>query len=290
MHWFILALGSAYFMATEGVLSKALMQKNDRWTAGWLQCALAAVFLALLLWDGAHVVFTRELTLLLIILMPLETLAYWLFLTAIQIAPVSLTFPFLSFTPVFTILTARLFLGESVSLMGAGGIVLVSAGAYVLQLNLVRESIFAPIRAVFTNPGSRVMLMVAFLYSITSTLGKKGVLLMGPRHFAVVYVGLFAVVVTVFQVVRMLSGRSTIHLKGKYGLLAVASGLAMAGMMFTHCLAIEIAPVPYMMSVKRTSMIFAVLYGWIFFKEELIGYRLLGALVMAAGVFLIYSV
>ena len=290
MHWFLLALGSAYFMATEGVLSKVLMQKNDRWTAGWLQCALSAVFLALLLWDGAPIAFNRELALLMIILMPLETLAYWLFLTAIQIAPMSLTFPFLSFTPVFTILTARLFLGETVSLQGAGGIVMVSVGAYILQANLIRESIFAPIRAVFTNPGSRAMLAVAFLYSITSTLGKKGVLLMGPRHFAMVYVGLFAVVVTIFQVARMMSGRSKIHIKGKYGLLAVASGLAMAVMMITHCMAIEIAPVPYMMSVKRTSMIFAILYGWIFFKEELIGYRLIGALVMMTGVFLIYSV
>ena len=290
MNWFVLALGSAYFMATEGVLSKALMQKNDRWTAGWLQCALSAAFLALLLWESTPIVFNRELVILLIILMPVETLAYWLFLTAIQIAPVSLTFPFLSFTPVFTILTARLFLGESVSLMGAGGIVLVSFGAYILQANLIRESIFEPIRAIFTNPGSRAMLAVAFLYSITSTLGKKGVLLIGPRNFAVVYFGLFAVVVTVFQVARMMSGQSRIYLKGKYVLLAVSSGLAMALMMFTHCLAIELAPVPYMMSVKRTSMIFAVLYGWIFFKEELIGYRLIGAFVMAAGVFLIYSV
>ena len=194
MHWFVLALGSAFFMTTEGVLSKVLMQKNDRWTAGWLQCALSALFLTLILWECTAIVFSRELVILLIILMPLEMLAYWLYLTAIQIAPVSLTFPFLSFTPVFTILTAWLFLGESVSLQGAGGIVLVSLGAYLLQANLVRESVFAPIKAVFTNPGPRAMLAAALIYSITSTLGKKGVLLVGPRPFAVFYMALFAAV------------------------------------------------------------------------------------------------
>jgi uncharacterized membrane protein len=42
-----------------------------------------------------------------------------------------------------------------------------------------------------------------------------------------------------------------------------------------------------MLSVKRTSLIFGVLYGWLLFKEGNIRERLLGTVVMLAGVVLI---
>ena len=45
--------------------------------------------------------------------------------------------------------------------------------------------------------------------------------------------------------------------------------------------------VAYMISVKRTSLIFSVLYGWLVFKEEHIRERLLGCMVMVIGVALI---
>jgi uncharacterized membrane protein len=65
-------------------------------------------------------------------------------------------------------------------------------------------------------------------------------------------------------------------------------GLAMALMMASHYLAIQNIPVSYMISVKRTSLIFAVLYGYIVFRETLILFRLTGALVMLGGIFCIY--
>jgi drug/metabolite transporter (DMT)-like permease len=43
----------------------------------------------------------------------------------------------------------------------------------------------------------------------------------------------------------------------------------------------------YMVSVKRMSLLFGILYGAWWFKEKGIGERLFGAIIMLAGVFLI---
>lgn len=51
--------------------------------------------------------------------------------------------------------------------------------------------------------------------------------------------------------------------------------------------AMELTIDPYVISVKRVSIIFSTLYGYFFFKEKRITERLTGALVMVLGVLLI---
>jgi uncharacterized membrane protein len=63
------------------------------------------------------------------IVLPLQILGYYLFLSAIRMGALSLTVPLLAFTPVLTILTSALLLGESISWKGGFGIGLVTLGA-----------------------------------------------------------------------------------------------------------------------------------------------------------------
>jgi uncharacterized membrane protein len=42
-----------------------------------------------------------------------------------------------------------------------------------------------------------------------------------------------------------------------------------------------------MIAVKRTSLVFSVIYGWLIFKEEKIKERLIGSGLMLAGVVVI---
>ncbi|MEE8536375.1 MAG: EamA family transporter, partial [Acidobacteriota bacterium] len=58
-------------------------------------------------------------------------------------------------------------------------------------------------------------------------------------------------------------------------------------MVLFHYLALDLVEVAYMISIKRTSMVFGVLYGWLFFKEAEIRQRLLASLLMVAGAVLI---
>jgi len=64
-------------------------------------------------------------------------------------------------------------------------------------------------------------------------------------------------------------------------------GATIALMIFSHMLAISMVQAAYMISIKRTSLIFGVLYGAWLFKEEKITERLTGAIIMIIGVFII---
>ncbi|HHO76311.1 MAG TPA: hypothetical protein ENN05_07765 [Deltaproteobacteria bacterium] len=64
-------------------------------------------------------------------------------------------------------------------------------------------------------------------------------------------------------------------------------GTTMALMIFSPMLAVSMVQAGYMIPVKRTSLVFGVLYGAWLFKEETIIKHLVGAVIMIVGVFLI---
>ena len=105
---------------------------------------------------------------------------------AIKVSPLSLTIPFLSFTPVFMILTGFLVLGEVPNKWGVFGIGFVVAGSYALHSAEVTHGYLAPFRAIFKEPGSWLMLIVSLLYSVLAVLGKKAI-----QHSSPVFFGFF---------------------------------------------------------------------------------------------------
>jgi drug/metabolite transporter (DMT)-like permease len=215
---------------------------------------------------------------------PLEVCATYCYMKAIKFSPLSLTLPFLAFTPAFIIITGRIFLEERLGLAGIAGIVLIVAGSYCLNISSLRQGLFSPVRAIFREPGSRLMLLVSFIYSITSVLGKIGVMHSNPYFFGSTYFIALAILLTC---IMPFMGKITIKQHKFFHFKGAAIGVIYALMVFSHMLAISKVEAAYMVSVKRTSLLFAIVYGALWFKEKRIGERLLGAVIMLAGVFVI---
>ena len=225
---------------------------------------------------------------MLAIAVPLETLGYYLFLTGIRMGPLSLTVPLLAFTPVFTIFTAWIILGEQITWKGITGVSLVTCGAYILNGDLFNQSILAPLRAVVSHPASRRMLMTAVLWSITSALGKKGILMYGAIPFGFVLLVLVSLAFCIMSSTRVKLGMAQLKFHRRHIPWLILGGLVMSGMELTHFVSLSLAPVSYMIAVKRLSLVFGVVLGWLFFREQNIRYRVAGACVMVSGIFFIY--
>ena len=58
-------------------------------------------------------------------------------------------------------------------------------------------------------------------------------------------------------------------------------------MILCHMLAMSMVNVAYMISVKRTSLLFSILYGHVLFKEEKIAEKAVGGIMMFVGFLLI---
>ncbi len=222
------------------------------------------------------------------ILMPLELAALLLYSVAIRDAPLHQTVPYLAFTPVFVVLTGWLVLGETVSLNGGLGVLLIVAGAYVLNINQLRVDgkvrWFEPLRAIFYQQGARRMLLVAVIYGVTSVLGKAAMAYTGPEGFGAFYYILLAIFTLVVIAVQKPAAIKVL-LQPRWGQWLV--GGMMAVMIVSHFMALALVEAAYMIAVKRLSLLFGILYGAWLFREHGLSRNLLAGGVMVAGVALI---
>lgn len=215
---------------------------------------------------------------------PLNGVSFVLHMKAIKISPLSLTVPYLAFTPVFMILTAWLVLDEMPGMAGIAGILIICCGGYILNIDPGKWRLFSPFLSVFRESGSRIMLFVAFLYSFGSVLGKKAILDSSPLFFALTFFALSNLILICFFCI---TGQIRLHTFRK----DMRKGLAAGIFLFTHAIchgwAISMIQASYMISVKRLSVVFSVICGKLIFREENIAFRLSGAVLMLAGTVLI---
>ena len=124
------------------------------------------------------------------------------------------------------------------------------------------------------------MLMAALLFSLTATIGKAALNYLPGLPFAALYSAVLAVVAGVGmrpQGPRLWQTATP----RPWAMLGVS--LAMAVMVWSHFVAIEHVTVAYMIAIKRTSLVFGLIYGLVWFREPAFGRNLLAALIMLAG-------
>ena len=284
MNWFFYSLLCAFSVASADALSKMAMNRSLPHLITWVRVCYSIPFLLLL------VPFTDipklDLTFFLIVcvLLPLDLTAIFLYVKAINLSPLSLTLPFLALTPVFLMCSSYFFLGELPEKKAFIGILLVALGAYLLNIKSTSKGLLEPFRAIFREKGSVLMIVVAFIFSITTCLGKIAI-----NHSSVIFFGIFYPVAAALIITPILLFKFKAHISKLFSrpVLFALIGFAMALMIVCHFKAVSLIDVSYMISVKRTSLIFGVIYGAILFKETNIRERLLGSCVMTSGVVLI---
>ncbi len=283
--WFFLALATALFTASGDAFSKHYLRHFGSPNMALVRVLGPTVCLlpALFFWPWPPL--SKKFWLTLALLYPLETIAMLCYMEAIRVSPLSVTVPYLAFTPAFIILTGRVVLGERLSLPGMVGIFMIVLGSYFLHLAEIKKGLLEPFKATFREKGSWLMLLVAFIYSITSVFLKVGINQSERFFFAFFYyswLGVFMAVV--LKIFFRADPKAVLRFCPRGAFLVAASQSAAV---VCHVWALSLAPVAYMIAIKRLSVLFGVLIGGVFFKEKAFRVRLLGAIFMVSGVFFI---
>src|SRR3989338_9209682 len=231
------------------VLSKKALDTEEASLIAWVRFTYAIPFLILLI---PFIDFPRlDLTffIMCLVLIPLEVTAVLLYIKAIKISPL------------FLVITSYLILGELPDTSGFIGILFVVTGAYLLNIHTVRQGIFEPLRAIGREKGAILMIAVAFIFSISSNLGKVAIQHSNPLFFAVFYPPLLSFSLLPIMLFRTSSKRSNSDSRGKFNKLFRRKifyiiGLCIALESIFHFSAITLIEVSYMISVKRTSILF----------------------------------
>jgi len=286
MDWFTLSLICALSLAAADAFTKKFFPTYDGWELLVVRFVVPAALLLPLVFlypiPATPPIFWAWIA----ALVPLEILAMLLYLLAIRDSPLHLTLPYLAFTPVFNVLTGLMILGETVSLHGLLGIMLVVSGAYLLNIRQLKNSknLLAPFLAITKERGSRLMLSVAAIYSLTSAAGKGAMQYATPESFGAFY---YVTIGFVLVIVTLLYRPAKLQVAFRRPEHTLFIGLLMAIMVVSHFLALALIEVAYMISVKRTSLLFGIVLGAVLFKERHLAQHFLAGALMVSGVALI---
>lgn len=281
--WQLYSILAGLFLASADAFSKQILEKENAYYIVWIRLLFSAFpLLIVALWTPIPDVLPPRFWLIITLLAPLEILAIVLYVKALKLSPISLCIPFLAFTPVFLLVISFFLLGELPTPLGLLGVMLIVTGGYIVSADGASASLTAPLHAIKREMGVKLMLTVAFLFSITSSLAKIAIEYSGPSFFAVFY---YILLVPLFLPIVLIKHKGS--LVKSISLFHVLTGFCLALMVYFHSMAISMTKVVYMIALKRSSLIFSILFGYIFFQEKKIAHRLTGGLIMLCGVFLI---
>jgi uncharacterized membrane protein len=284
MAWIALSLLTALCESLKDVFSKKGLANVDEYVIAWSLRFFALPFLLTMLFFVKTPTLTKDFWLALFFGGGINAMCTILYMKAIKQTALSLTVPLVAFTPLFLLLTSPIMVGEFPDLSGIGGIVLIVIGSYVLNFSAKTHGYLAPFRALFKESGARLMLLVAFLWSITANCDKIGIRNSSPLFWSIAATIFMSVVLIPIMLYK--SPRAVKQIPAVFKKL-LPIGFFCALTVIFQMLAVSLTLVAHVIAIKRTSTVMSVAWGHFIFKEEGLINRLLGASIMVVGVLLI---
>ncbi len=286
MIWFIFSILTAFFESMKDVFSKKSLKNIDDYIVSWSYSFFSLPFLIPILFFMEVPSLSTRFWIILIIAGFLGSFSTILYMKAIKSSDLSITTPMLAFVPLFLLLTSPLMLGEFPNSIGLIGIVLIFTGSYLLNMKEINIGYLSPFRKLLKERGPKLMLMVAFLWSISSNFHKMGIQESSPTFWAISLEIFLTIILTPIMLYK--SQKNLDQIKTGWKAL-IPIGFFSALTLIFQMNALKLALVVYVLSLKRTSVILDVLLGHFIFKEKNVHERLIGTVIMLIGVLFIVS-
>ena len=282
--WFFLALVTAFFTSLQDVCGIKIVHKADVYVIvwGWVFFCLPFLY-AYLFVDGMSPIgpsFGKALAVSTVILI----IASILYMKAIKYSDLSITMPMLAFTPLLLLITSPMILGEFPGMLGILGVIFIVGGSYVLHFQDRRLGLLEPFKRLYRERGPRYMLLVAILYSVGANIDKIGVVNSSPIMWAAI---LNSVLAIAFGIIMFRRSKHVLRQIKSVWIFLVLIGFFNAVSAIAQMTAIKMTLVPYLIAVKRVSVVMSSLFGFYLFKEKGVRERLIGVVLMVLGAILI---
>lgn len=282
--WIFLSLIVAFLCAVQDILNKRATQKCDVFVVAWAWWFFSLPLLyGMLTFEKIPAVGDSFWTLALISVFIL-TITVVLYIHSLKSSDLSLALPMLSFTPVFLLVTSPLMLNEHPTKIGIVGVLCIVMGAYVLLYKKSKNGFAHILKAFKQDKGVVCMLLVALFFSISGNMDKLGVTNSSPFFWILVLNTMVACATFIVMIFKSRNiYKQIISCWPLLLIIGTCNGLALIVQMNT----LKLTLVPYIIAIKRMSVVFAALYGLIVLKEQGFQKRMVGVSLMVGGVFLI---
>ena len=260
--WILLACGSAFFAGLTAVLAKLGIRHTDSTVATALRTivVLAAAWLMVLIVGSQDQVARIDgRTFVFLVLSGLATGASWLcYFRALQLGDVSRVVPVDKLSTVLTVILAVLLLGESLTRVGLGGVVLMTTGTFLM---LDAADLRALPRAVAHGGGWLPWALGSAVFAaLTAVLGKIGITDVESNLGTAVRTGVVLVMAWMMERVRRVP-------RDELGWIA-ASGLATGASWLCYFSALQKGPASLVVPIDKLSILVTVVFCVIVLHER----------------------
>lgn len=292
MTWFWLAILSALLSAIAAILQKKVLKDTSPLQFSLTVSVIIAILSTLLLSIAPLQTLTLSSLGYLFIKSVLNAAAFLCIMTALKNLELSRTLPVLATAPLFIALLAYIFLGESLTALEVAGMFMIVGGTYILELKK-DESVFRPLSVFLNSKYHRIILLALALMTISSVMDKFILVKFKlPALTFVIFQNYFFMIIFVlinFFTKEKVSGHN--FLSGNNSILFIVIIIAIVTLAYrlAQIESVKLAPVGIVISLKRLSVLFAVLIGAKVFREENYPKKVIATVLIVAGAMLIYE-
>lgn len=214
----------------------------------------------------------------------LGTVSFW---EALRRSDLKRIFPLLSLTPLFTVLTGALILGEMPTVRGFLGIMLIVAGLFLANRKENTENGVAD--AADARQHRTALLLGsfhAFVLAVNVALDRVAIFHSNPYFYSAFFPLAASAPFLIFALARPLPAPAAAALQNHKALIFCTGMLLAAGSLLT-ALALSTMLASYVSATKRLGILFALVWGAVFFKEKITARILIGSALAVAGTVLI---
>ncbi|HOK40617.1 MAG TPA: DMT family transporter [bacterium] len=287
-YYYISAFLCSFFFALYGIISKRAYSNPqiNEGTIIWFVSITNAIFML----PFQFYFFQKPLPdfyLPLFIGIFLNIISFTFLLKGIKLTDVSIVYPLLATTPIFMIFTSPFLLNEKASIYGISGILFISIGVYILSLNFDKNKSFinnliSPFKEIFLNKGAFYTLLVAIIWSFSANIDKYCVIKSNPFVYLFFFHFFYSIIYFPYLIFfTEFKFKNIINKNCFWLLLSISISEFFVGIF--QFIAIEKINAAYVVAIKRGGMFFAILAGWLFFKEKNILLKFVGSCFIMAG-------
>lgn len=281
----ILAFATAVSEASKDVFSKYNLRHIDEYVASFsmhlVQTALLVPIVVFTGWEPISLRFMLALASATVI----QLIVILLYMKALKGSELSASIPLITLTPLFMLLTSPVLVGQFPNGLGILGIVLIVAGTYTLNMRGNQTHVFAPFLLLFKNKGSRYMMLVAFLWSITANIDKIGVEETSPIFWAFTKDSL--IMAYLVPIVLWRSEMPLAQMKARAVPLLMV-GVFRTASVVLQMFALQFILVAYVIAIKRSSALLIIIWAFSFMGERQHFFsRFIGMVIILMGLVMI---
>ena len=202
---------------------------------------------------------------------------------------ISVVSPLLNFGPVFLIILAWFFLGETLTFQQIIGIMIIILGSYLLEISTKHPSLLGPIKKMISSKYIHYIFIALILYAFSS-IGDKIILSRITTISYIVIIHFFIAVNFIVLIHLFHDGftgiKNGIKNAGKW---IVIVSLLTCGYRLLQAQAVSMAFVSLVIPIKRTSTIFTTIIGGGLFHEKHLLKKIICCIIMFFGAYLIIA-